>query len=163
MITTANPPINRAPTARSDARESNPLRAAYAKEELGRIEKLREIFLAYNRGQSQTSIALEAGISQAEVSRSVKRVKLVPSMIDRCPREVILEFVAGEISADQMLQELSQWNYSHAQDAEANSPLSVRTSGSWEQISDAYSRGLIDYDHYEYLQQRSRGAGHLSQ
>lgn len=162
MITTSNPPTNRAPTTRNSSREPNPLRAAYAKEELGRIEKLREISLAHQRGQSQTAIALEAGISQAEVSRSVKRVKLVPGMIERCPREVILEFVAGEISADQMLQELSQWNYSHAQDAEANNPLSVRTSGSWEQVSDAYNRGLIDYEDYEYLQQQAKVAGHLS-
>lgn len=130
------------------------IQVAAAREELARLEKLRAIDQAAHIGRPQTAIAMEAGISQAEVSRIIKRIKFVPSMLERFPREVVLEAVAGQITHAKMMDELRNWDYSYARDAEPQNPLSVRTSGSWDQVTEAFHRGLIDSTDYEFLQQR---------
>lgn len=127
------------------------LQAATAKEELGRIRKLRAINRVNERGMKQTEIANFVGLSQAEVSRILKRISIAPTMLDRCPREVILENVAGELSHDEMLDELAGWKFSFARDAEPDNPLSIRTVGAWEQVTQALYRGLIDYEDYDFL------------
>ena len=141
-------------------RATNELQVAYAREELARLNKLRAIYSAnVKHGRSQTAIAKDAGLSQAEVSRIVKRVSIAPEMLYHSPREVILQFVAGDIEHRAMLEELAHWPYSFAQDAESENPLTVRTSGSWEQVTDAMHRNLIDYDDYDYLLERVRPTG----
>lgn len=155
----ANSPT-RGASAAEPRRAANQLQVAYAREELARLNKLRAIYSAnVKHGQSQTSIAKYAGLSQAEVSRIVKRVSIAPEMLNYSPREVILQFVAGEKEHQDMLEELARWTYSFAQDAEPENTLTVRTSGSWEQVTDALHRNLIDYDDYDYLLERVRPSG----
>lgn len=133
-------------------RTTNPLHIAYAREELARLNKLRAIYRAHvQEGKSQTAIAKDAGLSQAEVSRIVKRVGIAPHMLDVSPTEIVLQFVAGDIEHHDMMEKLTHWPYSFARDAEPENPLTVRTSGSWDEVTDAMHRGLVDYDDYDYL------------
>ncbi|MCM0616737.1 hypothetical protein HAV21_05870 [Paenarthrobacter sp. MSM-2-10-13] len=133
-----------------------PLQIAYAQKELARLDHIRAVMAAHKDGASQTAIANDAGISQAEVSRILRRVEAVPAAIARSPREVILRHAAGQLDHASMLTELVSWNYSFAQDAQPENPLSVRTSGSWEQVTDALHRGLLSDDDFDYLLEHVR-------
>lgn len=145
-------------TQRDPAKKASALHAAYAKEELGRIEKLRQIDQAHKQGAKQGAIAQAVNLSQAEVSRILKRISVAPRMLDRSPREVILEWAAGELPHQAMLRELQSWHFSFARAAEPDNPLSVQTSGSWDQVTDAMRRGLIDYEDYDLLLDSVPGA-----
>lgn len=83
--------------------------------------------------------------------RTVRIVTLFPEMLDRTPSEVILEYAAGETSWDDVVAELSDWPFTFAEDAEPNNPLSVRTIGSWDDVSMAQHRGLITTSEYWWL------------
>ncbi|WP_024819028.1 hypothetical protein [Arthrobacter sp. 31Y] len=133
-----------------------PLQIAYAQKELARLDHIRAVMSAHKDGASQTAIANDAGISQAEVSRILRRIEAVPGAVARSPREVILRHAAGQLDHTSMLTELVSWNYSFAQDAEPENPLSVRTSGSWEQVTDALHRGLLSDDDFDYLLEHVR-------
>lgn len=129
----------------------NRLHVAYAQKELARLKHLRAIVDANEAGTPQTTIALNAGISQAEVSRTLRRIAAVPEMLSPSPREIVLQQVTGAINHAEMMEKLAKWNHSFARDAEPNNPLSVRTSGTWEQIEDALHMGLITDDDYDHL------------
>lgn len=75
----------------------------------------RGIFALHDAGWSQRDIAKQAGISQPEVSRRLKRRALESRSIE--PRDVILQRAAGQINTSQMLEQLSAM------------PLTVKTPG----------------------------------
>lgn len=127
------------------------LARTYANRELNRIDSLRVCFEANNKGLPQAEIARRLAISQPEVSRILKKIKNFPDLLDRTPREVILDFHAEKISHDQMMEELLNWRYSFADDAEPGNPEGALTSGDWDQIVDAVHRDLIDMADYEAL------------
>jgi hypothetical protein len=137
---------------------ANQLQVAYAEKELAQLRHLRAVVEASAHGTSQTAIALDAGISQAEVSRILRRVSLVPSMIENSPREIILRWVVGEETHASMMRKLETWDYSFARDVEPDNPLGSRSSGSWDQVTDALHRGFLSDSDYENLLQRARAS-----
>ncbi|MCO4263757.1 hypothetical protein NG697_12630 [Pseudarthrobacter sp. MDT3-26] len=127
------------------------LARTFANRELNRIDRLRDCAEANKKGVSQAEIARLLAISQPEVSRILKKLKNFPELLDRTPREVILDFHGERISHDQMMHELMDWPYSFAEDAEPGNPEGALTSGDWDQIVDAVHRDLIDMADYETL------------
>lgn len=134
------------------------LRAVAARAELVRLEKLRLIAVACESGMSQSTIAGLVGVSQPEVSRIVKRLTLVPEVINYSPLEVAFEYAANKISRDQLLEKLVNFSYSFSRDAEPGNPLGARATGTWDQVTEAYHRGLIEYEDYDTLSRRVRSA-----
>lgn len=138
--------------------KANQLQIAYAVKELAYLRHLRAVVQESVAGTPQTKVAFDAGISQAEVSRILKRVKLVPGMIEECPRETILLGVIGEITHSEMMHRLEAWPYSFARDVEPENPLSERATGTWDQVTNALHRGLLSESDYEHLMERARSA-----
>lgn len=129
------------------------LARTFANRELNRIDMLRACAEANEKGLSQAEIARRLAVSQPEVSRILKKIKNFPELLDRTPREVILDFHAERISHDQMMHELMNWPFTFAADAEPGNPEGALTSGDWDQIVDAVHRDLIDMADYEALLQ----------
>lgn len=129
----------------------NDLLRSYAEKELARLHQIRAVVDASKAGNSQVSIAREAGISQAEVHRILRRVADAPEMLERSPHEVILDWVVERIGHESMMDELLHWPYSFSEEAEPNNPLTVRTSGTWDQVTGAVYRGLLSDDDYDHL------------
>lgn len=120
----------------------------FADRELNRIELLRGCARASGEGLRQTEIAQRLSISQPEVHRILRRLKNFPELLDRTPREVILDFHAGRIDHDRMLRELKDWPYTFSQAAEPGNPEGMLTEGSWDDIIDAVHRDLLDMEDY---------------
>lgn len=81
----------------------------------------------------------------------LRKIKNFPSLLRETPRVVILQFHAERISHAQMMETLRQWPFTFGEDAEPSNPESVLTRGSWDEITDAFHRDLIDVDDYEEL------------
>ncbi|WP_461634624.1 hypothetical protein [Glutamicibacter soli] len=123
----------------------------YADRELNRIDQMRACDSARSQGLTQTQIAKGLAISQPEVHRILRRIENFPELLKRTPMEVILDFHAERISHDSMLEQLKEWKYTFTTDAEANNPESVLTGGSWDEITDAVQRDLIDLEDYREI------------
>src|SRR5579859_342769 len=89
----------------------NELQVSYAERELARLHLLRSVQDAARDKVSQTAIARDAGVSQPEVHRMLRRLSDFPELLERTPREVILLWVAGRIGHDDMIEELLSWPY----------------------------------------------------
>lgn len=127
------------------------LARTYANRELNRVDLLRSVARASAQGLKQGPIARQLRISQPEVSRILRKIQNFPELLNRTPREVILELHAEKITHDEMMRELLNWNYTFAQDAEPENPEGALTQGDWDQIVDAVHRDLIDVADYEEL------------
>lgn len=127
------------------------LARVFATRELNRIDQLRACAAAKDQGLTQSEIAHRLAISQPEVHRILRKVASFPELLERTPREVILDFHADKISHESMLDELKTWNYTFAADAQPDNPEGALTQGSWDDIVDAVHRDLIDVQDYEEL------------
>lgn len=127
------------------------LARTYANRELNRVDMLRSVARANAQGLKQGDIARQLQISQPEVHRILRKIQTFPELLNRTPREVILELHAEKITHDAMMRELMNWHYTFAQDAEPGNPEGALTQGDWDQIVDAVHRDLIDVSDYEEL------------
>ncbi|MCH6472581.1 hypothetical protein [Sinomonas terrae] len=134
----------------------NALQESYAERELARLHLLRGVSEASKQKESQTAIARDAGISQPEVHRILRKISDFPKMLERTPREVILLWVTGRISHDELMGELLSWPYTFSVDAEPANPLGQYSSGTWEQVTEAMLRGLLGEEDYRRLVERVR-------
>lgn len=132
------------------------LARVYAGRELNRIELLRSCKRAHVEGLKQEEIAQRLQLSQAEVSRILKKIKNFPELLEVTPREVILDFHAEKILHAEMLEKLKNWQFTFAQDAEPNNPEGALTRGSWDDVTDAFHRDLIDIHDYQEIREAAR-------
>lgn len=110
------------------------LRAVPARNELARILKLRAVNDAVVAGWTQRRIADEIGMEQPEVSRLAKAARLTPEVLERSPREVLLEYAVGMIDHAAMIRELEGWNYTFGRPDPTGD---VYLPGTWDQIERA--------------------------
>lgn len=127
------------------------LARVFAARELNRLDLIRACVAAQQKGLRQGEIAHRLAISQPEVSRILRKAQRFPELLERTPREVILDFHAERITHEAMLDELKAWNYTFGEDAEPGNPEGALTHGSWDDIVDAVHRDLIDLQDYEEL------------
>lgn len=123
------------------------LARVYAVRERNKITQERLIFKALQAGLPQQQISKSLGISQPAVSR-MKQFFDDGYKVERTPREVILEFLSEDITREQMITELSNWDYTFAGIAEPDDSESVLTSGTWTDVDAAYFIGQIDEEAY---------------
>lgn len=129
------------------------LAQVFAIGELNRVDRLRACAKASESGLGQADIAMRLGVSQPEVHRMLRKIKNFPSLLRETPREVILQFHAEKINHEQMMQTLRLWPYTFGKSAEPENPESELMRGSWDDITDAFHRDLIDVGDYEELVQ----------
>ncbi|HEY5881223.1 MAG TPA: LysR family transcriptional regulator [Nakamurella sp.] len=127
-------------------------RDVMALEEWTDLQTLRSVHDALERRIDQTRIARTLGISQPAVSKIAKRARLAPHLLQRSPREVILERAIGRIDDQAMLDELCAWRYSdgHFNDAGSVEPESYG-AGTFDQVTGAVGAGLLTTQEYEAI------------
>lgn len=125
------------------------LRAVPARQELAEIYKLRAVHHAAQAGWTQQKIAALLGVEQPEVSRLLQRARLNPAALERTPREILLQHASGEITHDQMLTELRNWEYTYGT-TPADDPIGeIYCPGTWDQIERAGD--LLTDDDYQRI------------
>ncbi|POH72476.1 hypothetical protein [Arthrobacter glacialis] len=129
------------------------LARVYAGRELNRIDLLRSCAAARVADLKQDEIAQRLQISQAEVSRILRKIRNFPELLEVTPREIILDFHAGRMRHGEMLQQLKDWQYTFSKDAEPDNPEGALTGGSWDDVVDAFHRDLIDMEDYQEIRQ----------
>ena len=125
------------------------LRAIPAEKELLQIKLLRAVAHATDNQVPQRVIAKNLAVTQPEVSRIVKKLRLNPAARDRSPREVLLEHAAKLIDHERMMTELLAWEYTFGH-VPGDDPLGESyVRGTWDQIE--RSRDLLSDDDYRVL------------
>ena len=125
------------------------LRAIPAERELLQLKLLRAVAHATGSGIPQRVIAKNLAVTQPEVSRIVKKLRLNPAARERSPREVLLEHAAKLLDHDAMIAELLAWPYTFGHVAVDDPAGESYVRGSWDQIERAGD--LLDDEDYRVL------------
>lgn len=118
-----------------------------AQKELLHVAELRLVDQAARSKTSQAALAGLLGTSQPTISRLVKQIAQDPSVLEPCPTETINLRTAGLIDTDTMMEALIAYSYEPGRYDPTGSDGFVR--GSWRQIEDALTAGLITDEEYE--------------
>lgn len=137
-----------------------PLRAARARQAVARLDYLRGV--RHLVGQAtQVEVARVLGVSQPAVSMALKdeaKLPVVPAGFHGGdPEEIIARFAAGELSREQVVDELLRWPY--AKSSELDGPLDdimVTAPGSFDVVVQAMYRGVLPIDVYDEILRRSQ-------
>ena len=138
-----------------DSSPETALRQVRARTELCGLAEVRAVRQATKAGLSQRAIAKLLGTSQTNVHRLLRQSRAVDDR--RGPREVILCYVAGEISRGALIGSLSDLaRGSHPEDGGDG-----YLPGTWDEVRAAFLDGLLAETDYEELRAalRAEGAG----
>lgn len=126
--------------------------SAAAIAELTDLHTLRVVHDSLAKKIDQQQIAGWLKISQPMVSKIAKKARLNPHLLDRSPREVILERAAGKLGDDAMLTELRGWSFTFGRfvDEDAVEPEWFEP-GTIRQIEAAYREGMLTDDEYDQI------------
>lgn len=113
-----------------------------------RLKKLRR---GQDKQVSQSKVARRLHISQPALSKALKAsegVEDVPEGFSGAsPREICQLYAIGELSREQLIDELSRWQYPAViKFADDWDNLSFSPPGSWDEVERAADDGLIDDD-----------------
>lgn len=135
-----------------------PLRAARARQVVGRLDYLRGV--GRLKGQvTQVDLAQALGITQSAVSQALREEAKLPRVPEGFhggdPEEIIQRFTAGYLTREQVIDELARWPY--APDIPLDGPLDdllIDTPGSFDVVADALSSGQLPGDVYDAILDR---------
>lgn len=136
-----------------------------AKEELRRAAKSRRLMevtkLDYRRALKhlagavpQVEIARTLGITQPTLSSNLKTARTVPEAVPGFsgagPYEICQRFAADLIEREQLVDELTRWEYTPIPEGEwFEDPMPSPGPGSWREVVNAVDEGLIDDATYD--------------
>lgn len=116
---------------------------------LSQLDRNRKVMEMDTNGQSVSEISEALGIPEQLVNGVLNVVKAQPIMLEKSPSEVINRGLIGEISHEEMITELSNWEYTF--DATLHLNPNGNTSGTWKQVSDAFVEGRLSEEDYTTL------------
>src|SRR5438132_4272609 len=149
-------------------------RRAMAQTDLGRLDYLRAVRSAVAAGAQQREIAkalhvTQSAISQALAKAEAKGVREIPEGFSGgSPYEIAERYAAGEIGRDEMIRQLSAWPYVKAPDhseqlaREWKAVLPPDPPGTFEEVGEAFDRGLIDAEAYDIILDASEAVVHTT-
>lgn len=143
-----------------------PLHAARARQTVARLDYLRGV-----RGLSgqatQTELARVLGVSQPAISKALKESSTLPPVLEGFhgadPSEIIARFAAGDITREQVVDELSRWPYKPTD--KLDGPLDDilgYVPGSLDDLARAMSAGILPADVYVEILDRLEDAAAAS-
>ena len=107
---------------------------------------------------SQIGIARELGLTQPSISSALKTAVNVADVREGFsganPYEIVQRYAAGELGYDQMVDELSRWEYVPIPEADGYDWLTEDPDGTFEEVGKALDEGLIDSETYEWIEGR---------
>lgn len=128
---------------------------------IDRLDELR-MLRALARTMSQTALARELALSQPSINGALKRAEQVPDIpagfSGASPYEIAERFAVGDLTREQVIDELSRWPYDPAPTTDGWDTLIVDVPGThtWEQVGRALDDGLIDDDIYDAVGETRR-------
>jgi hypothetical protein len=145
-------------------------RRALAREDLSRLDYFRALQEAVQGGMQQRDIARALQITQSAVSQALTRaasrgVKAIPEGFSGdSPYEIAERYAAGDIDRNEMIHQLSAWPYVKVPDhtdqlaTEWKAILPPSPPGTFEEVGEAFDKGLIDGDAYDIILDASEDA-----
>ncbi|MBC2637659.1 winged helix-turn-helix transcriptional regulator [Rhodococcus wratislaviensis] len=135
------------------------LDAAAARRRVADLDVLRAVAEANAAHITQRVICEHIGISQPTIHRMLRTVLENPALLDETPTEVIDRRTAGQITDDDMMQVLLDWNFTFGQvPVSGGISTDAYEPGSWDEIERAYCRGLLTDDEIGRLMERNKDA-----
>lgn len=138
-------------------------RSALARADLGRLDYFRALQTAVRDGLPQRDIARALNVTQSAISQALKQaaskgVGAIPEGFSGAsPYEIAERYAAGDINRNEMIRQLSAWTYVKRQDpteqlaAEWKAILSPDAPGTFEEVGEAFDKGLIDAEAYDRI------------
>ena len=144
-----------------DLREAAaPVRAAKARQIVARLDYLRGLRQMVQQA-TQADVGHVLGVTQPAVSLLLKDEAKLPAVPEGFhggdPEEIITRFTAGELTREQVIDELVRWPY--AKSSELDGPLDdifVTAPGSFDMVVRAARRGVLPMDVYDEILRRSQ-------
>jgi len=134
--------------------------AARAAAELAGRRRLAAAVAAAEVGLPQRAIAEGLQVSQPAVAKMLDRARRWPELWQRTPRQVALEYAAGELSREQMRKELAEWPWTFGRPDGPGGPAGEWAEewvpGAWDELVRASMDGLVDDEDYGYVLDRRR-------
>lgn len=142
----------------SDEQFKSELRRVFALEQAATTRRQRMLKEAERRGIRQREIAPLAGVTQGAISQQMARAREVadprPGFSGATLTEEIELVVAGVLSREQAVDELSRWDYIKPDDGDPDNPWLHEfdmTPGSWRELEQALMMHKIDVELYEEI------------
>ena len=136
---------------RPDMEIARQLRSRRAVDGLDYLRVLRRL----SATMTQVELARNLGIRQPSVSESLRSAAKVPDpregFCGASAFEIAQRYAAGEIVRDQMLDELSRWDYVAVPTTDAHDWLTDDPEGTFEEVGRALDEGLIDGEAYDVI------------
>ncbi len=108
--------------------------------------------LVAEAGVSQVEVAAALNVSQPTISKAVQAAKALPDPLEgfagATPLEICQRYAAGEITREDLVDELARFPYVEGDQTDGYDSLLVDPPGAWSELDLAESRGLIDSEVY---------------
>lgn len=113
----------------------------------------KRMLKAVHRQLTQTQMATVLRLSQPAVAKALQRAESVPDTVGEfkaaSPHEVCQRYAAGLIDREEVIRELVAWPYRSAPEINEFGELESSTAGTFTDVENAVSFGLIDDAIYE--------------
>ncbi len=122
---------------------------------LGQMDYRRELSRLAGLGGTQRQLAQALGISQPSLSSALKAAQKVPAAREGFagadPYEICLRYSVGELSCDEVIDQLTRWKYvaRKPQEHDYFDDLRFEVPGSIDDVVRAADDGLIDGEVYD--------------
>lgn len=132
--------------------------------ELDQLDYRRELVRLASLGGTQRQLAEALGISQPSLSSALKTAQKVPPVrpgfSGADPYEVCQRYAVGQLAREQLVDELTRWEYIKPEPVEHGffDDLRFTTPGSFDDVVRACTSGLIDGELYDILLDPSSAA-----
>lgn len=137
---------------RPDVKLARRLRSRRAVDGLDYLRELRRL----SAGMSQTDLAQSLGVTQPTISAALKSAAKVPDLLEgfsgASAYEIAQRYAAGEIDRDQLVDELTRWEYVPTPHTEGPyDDLLILPEGTFEEVGRALDQGLIEGETYDVI------------
>ncbi|WP_431838587.1 hypothetical protein [Cellulomonas sp. Y8] len=140
----------------------NRARRSRLRAHLAQLDYLRDLAAASGSGVTQTEIARELRVTQPAISQSLKTATATPPILDgfhgATPYEVAERYAAGEITREQVVDELARWPYTPG-DRGDGFDWTTYDPGTFEDVTRARRDGLLDSETYDAVLERQDELG----
>jgi hypothetical protein len=107
---------------------------------------------------SQSELSRQLHISQPTINETVQKAKKLapvkPGFAGASPYEIAQRFAVGEISREEVIDQLARWEYAPQSRTDGYDSLLVDPPGTFEEVSKALSDGLLDDATYDAILDR---------
>jgi len=130
------------------------VRVLYLRSLVDRLDYLRAL-RPLAQALPAVDIARRLGVTPESVEQALKSAAKVPDPVagfsSASPYEVAQRYAAGYLTRDQMIDELSRWDYAPQPGPQGWDDLVLEVAGSTEEVGRAFDQGLIDADAHDQV------------